>query len=51
MLEVFSGLLDEVAYVLDWCPSLVPIETACTYQGMPNMSHIFSLRQVHHSLL
>ena len=42
MLEVFSSLLDEVAYVLDWYPSLVTIETACTCQGMPNMSHSFS---------
>ena len=25
MLEVFGGLSDEAAYVLDWCPSLVTI--------------------------
>jgi hypothetical protein len=34
MLEVFSGLPDEVADVLDWSLSFATMETACTCQGM-----------------
>jgi hypothetical protein len=37
LLEVFRGLADEAAYVIDWYSSLTTIGTASTCQGIPHL--------------